>query len=71
MWISGEINSKRIRHVEAQLRLCLIRIKKIHEKILEAKDEGKKIKELKYIRMLKSTSIHYEELKSMRYYLTT
>lgn len=71
MWIGGEITPKRIRHVEAQLRLCLRRIRKINEKILEAKDNGKKIMELKYVRMLKSTNLHYEELKSLRYYLTT
>jgi|GEM_PF-3140354 len=71
MWVCGEVTSERRYRVEKQLEICLKRIRKIDFKILEAKKMGKKIQELKYIRMLKSTSIHYEELKSMKYYLTT
>lgn len=71
MWVSGDINSERKCCVERQLDICLRRIRKIDFKILEAKKLDKRIQELKYIRMLKSTSVHYEELKAMRYYLTT
>ena len=71
MWVCGDISSKRKFCVERQLGICLRRIRRIDSKILEAKKLGKRIQELKYIRMLKSTSVHYEELKAMRYYLTT
>ncbi len=71
MWVCGDVTSERKCSVERQLEICLKRIRKIDFKILEAKKLGKRIQELKYIRMLKSTSIHYEELKSMKYYLTT
>ena len=71
MWVCGDVTSERRCRVEKQLEICLKRIRKIDFKILEAKKLGKRIQELKYIRMLKSTSIHYEELKRMKYYLTT
>ncbi len=71
MWVCGDVTSERKCSVEKQLDICLKRIRRIDLKILEAKRLGKKIMELKYIRMLKSTSVHYEELKRMKYYLTT
>lgn len=71
MWISGKKTISRLRKVEVQLALCLRRIRRINSRINEAKALGQKIQELKYVRMLKSTVTHYEELKAMKYYLIT
>jgi hypothetical protein len=71
MWISGGKTLLRLKKVEIQLALCLRRIRRINNRILEAKTLGHRIQELKYLRMLKSTVAHYEELKAMKYYLIT
>jgi len=51
------------------LDICLKRMGKTDFKILEGKKMGKRIQELKYIKMLKSTRVPCEGWKSMDAYL--
>lgn len=69
MWVCGDVTSERREHVDKELEICLKRIRKIDEHIIKAKEEGKRIDELKYVKMLKSTSSHYDELKAIKYYV--